>query len=631
MNKKWYEFWKSETSTTMPQLIVEDKIQKSENNILYDLQKEAQSFAINPSDIANVEMLSSIGTNNNLYYIETNADGRLSADTLKNLARHPIISSIIQTRVNQAAEFAQFSPDDDLGFRIVLRDSELEPNDADKLKIKELIQFIENCGNEVIDFELTFEQFIRQVIRDSLIYDQCCFEIVKNRVGEVTGFLPVDAATIKRSKITKEELAAGRRNADNIAFMQVIDNKVVAQFKQEDLCFGIRRPRTDVNTKKYGYPELEELIATMNNLQSAEIFNAGNFNNGISANGIIAVKSKMDPKLFRTFRREFYQMLTGVSNAKRTPLIQLDPEANEEISSINLGTSNREMEYNAWISYLIKTTCSVFQMDPAEVGFVYGSEGQGSSLIQADPATRVIMGKEKGLRPLIRSLQSWINKYIIWQIDDRFKLEFIGLDSLSVKDKIMIEEHRMKYMTLNEIRAMHDLQELENGNVVANYYGDALKANLALEMPLSELATKSIETIIKPCCDNPDCECDPEECNCNEPIEINKGKTYIATDEVAQEAARGLKAIEEHGSEAGTPVGRTRARQLANKQPLSFDTIKRMKAFFDRHEKNKEIPEGKQWYEDNGFVAWLLWGGDAGRQFAEKIIAENKRENNNEK
>lgn len=762
-NNRWWQFWKSQNTTSTQLNLPDPQDLTPEQNqiideVLMTLQKDARSYNINPYDVSNSDMLSSIDSNSPLYYIDTDNEGRLSTNTLRNLSRHPIVSSIIQTRVNQCAEFAQFTPDEDLGFRIVLRDHEEEPSDEDKKRIKEITSFVQNCGNETIDFELTFENFIRQIIRDSLIYDQACFEIVRNRRGDVTGFIPVDASTIRRAKITKEEANKGRRDPDRIAYIQVINNKVVSSYKQNELCFGVRRPRTDISAKKYGYPELEELIATMNNLQSAEIFNASNFNNGISANGIIAVKSKMDPKLFRAFRREFYQMLTGVNNAKRTPLIQLDPESGEEINSINLSTSNREMEYNAWVSYLIKTACSVFQMDPAEIGFVFGSEGQSSSLIQADPATRVIMGKEKGLRPLIRSIQSWINKYIIWQIDDRFAIEFTGMDSLSQKEKINLEEHKMKYMTLNEIRAQHDLEEVADGNVIAAYYGELKKAAMKEGIdPEADVEIEDVEKskkkrtkltqaeekarekekerraeldepVYKPLPGDENVETKPSKYtrtklaeavreemkesgkdefiraaskvsgvakrlieqvydrglaawegshrpgataqqwakarvysfltggktqstadkdlwedhledkkkkktidsiidNHYEAFEklaeddyLEKAETYRPPNNVANEAKRGIKAIEEHNSDAGTQVGRTRARQLANKTPVSEQTIRRMKSFFDRHEKNKEIAEGKEWYEDNGFVSWLLWGGDSGREWAERMV-----------
>ena len=51
-----------------------------------------------------------------------------------------------------------------------------------------------------------------------------------------------------------------------------------------------------------------------------------------------------------------------------------------------------------------------------------------------------------------------------------------------------------------------------------------------------------------------------------------------------------------------------------------------MKAFFDRHEKNKEVADDKEWYEDNGFVSWLLWGGNSGRAWAEMIIEREEKE-----
>jgi hypothetical protein len=44
--------------------------------------------------------------------------------------------------------------------------------------------------------------------------------------------------------------------------------------------------------------------------------------------------------------------------------------------------------------------------------------------------------------------------------------------------------------------------------------------------------------------------------------------------------------------------------------------IKRMAAFFSRHEKNKSGGE-----DDAGKISWDLWGGDAGRAWANRIIS----------
>ena len=91
-----------------------------------------------------------------------------------------------------------------------------------------------------------------------------------------------------------------------------------------------------------------------------------------------------------------------------------------------------------------------------------------------------------------------------------------------------------------------------------------------------------------------------------------KEETYNDYPEAAtNNAKRALKYKEENGSSCGTPVGWTRARQLANRDRISRDTIARM-ASFKRHQQNKDVP-----YDDGcGGIMWDAWGGDAGIEWA---------------
>jgi hypothetical protein len=75
---------------------------------------------------------------------------------------------------------------------------------------------------------------------------------------------------------------------------------------------------------------------------------------------------------------------------------------------------------------------------------------------------------------------------------------------------------------------------------------------------------------------------------------------------------------------AGTAVGWTRAHQLAKGEKLSIDTIKRMKAFFDRHQGNEKVnPDYKdEPWRDNGLVSWKIWGGDSAYEWAKKKLKE---------
>lgn len=86
-------------------------------------------------------------------------------------------------------------------------------------------------------------------------------------------------------------------------------------------------------------------------------------------------------------------------------------------------------------------------------------------------------------------------------------------------------------------------------------------------------------------------------------------------------AKKALAWKEKYGDEVkgGTIVGWTRARQLANREGLSYETIARMAAFA-RHRSNSAVdPKYRtEPWKDRGYVAWLIWGGTSGVNWAIK-------------
>jgi hypothetical protein len=96
--------------------------------------------------------------------------------------------------------------------------------------------------------------------------------------------------------------------------------------------------------------------------------------------------------------------------------------------------------------------------------------------------------------------------------------------------------------------------------------------------------------------------------------------SYIPTNAMAENARRALDVRDKKpASQRGmTSVGIARARDLVNKRPMSEDTVRRMKAFFDRHEVDKE---GDTWDEQGkGWQAWHGWGGDEGYTWSTAIV-----------
>jgi hypothetical protein len=86
-------------------------------------------------------------------------------------------------------------------------------------------------------------------------------------------------------------------------------------------------------------------------------------------------------------------------------------------------------------------------------------------------------------------------------------------------------------------------------------------------------------------------------------------------------AKRALKWADENGwGSCGEATGKARANQLANREPISRDTISRM-ASFKRHQQYKDVP----YSEGCGGLMWDAWGGDAGIEWASRKLEQIDR------
>lgn len=95
--------------------------------------------------------------------------------------------------------------------------------------------------------------------------------------------------------------------------------------------------------------------------------------------------------------------------------------------------------------------------------------------------------------------------------------------------------------------------------------------------------------------------------------------------QVQDNARRALEVrAEKPESQRGmTEVGIARARDLSNGVALSEDTIRRMAAYFERHEVDKQ---GDTWKDQGkGWQAWMGWGGDEGWAWARRKVEEFDR------
>lgn len=97
---------------------------------------------------------------------------------------------------------------------------------------------------------------------------------------------------------------------------------------------------------------------------------------------------------------------------------------------------------------------------------------------------------------------------------------------------------------------------------------------------------------------------------------------------MASAARRGLRLHEEGKSGDGLkPETVSRAKRIAAREELTADHVREMNAWFARHESASKSPGwDTPGSEKPGFVAWLLWGGNAAQRWSASKVAQMEAE-----
>lgn len=410
----------------------------------------------------------------------------LTYTTLKRMSKTPIINSIIKTRKNQVADFAE--PQENkysTGFVIRKKPKggvEQKMDNRDKKIAFAITDFILKGGNTSQWGYDDFDTFIRKIVEDSLVYDQMTFECVRNRRGQLESFIATDAATFRMadSYFDKDyDNAFFQRNGANVwgdrrefgtkvhgyypAYVQIYQNMKVNEFYPWELCFGIRNPSTSIWANGYGCSELEELINTVTSMLWSDEYNRRFFSQGSAPKGFFRVKGTNNEAALQQFKQQWQSMITGVMQSWKTPVIEAD------VDWIDLQKNNRDMEYSSWIEYLIKIACAVYSIDPSEIGWDISRSSGNGGLFEGSQEQRLKHSKDKGLYPLLKFLQRKLNKYVVEQINPDYELVFMGLNGLTIEEELKMDIDKVNsFMTVNEVREKYEMKPLEGGDAPNN-------------------------------------------------------------------------------------------------------------------------------------------------------------------
>lgn len=399
--------------------------------------------------------------------------GVLSFSVLRRMGDIHIVKSIVSTRVEQIMNFMDFSEDEQKeGFTIRKKKSLFSTGDEkltneDKKKISKIVDFLEKGGwTDKWDNVDSLQEFVSKIMSDSLTLDQLAFEMVRNRMWELQKFRAVDASLIRFLDSVDPRQREGFEQYrfkghlprycmvwDEMILHNPITKEPILYYPWE-LGFGIRNKTSDVRRNGYGVSELETLVNIITWILWGFSYNANFFSQGSQPKGFINIKNpNISNSTLQEFRQAWTQTMAGVYNSHRTPVIN-----GIDLEWVDLQKlSNRDMEFNEWIKFLIIMTCSVYRIDPSELGFnfkesqqIFGQDGQRERLKHS---------REKGLKPLLIFLQGVITKYIVSELDENYEFAFTGIEVEDEEAQVKLDSEKLS----NGMVAMQDIFKKYNG------------------------------------------------------------------------------------------------------------------------------------------------------------------------
>lgn len=399
--------------------------------------------------------------------------GVLSFSVLRRMGDIHIVKSIVSTRVEQIMNFMDFSEDEQKeGFTIRKKKSLFSTGDEkltneDKKKISKIVDFLEKGGwTDKWDNVDSLQEFVSKIMSDSLTLDQLAFEMVRNRMWELQKFRAVDASLIRFLDSVDPRQREGFEQYrfkghlprycmvwDEMILHNPITKEPILYYPWE-LGFGIRNKTSDVRRNGYGVSELETLVEIITWILWGLTYNGNFFKNGSQPKGFINIKNpNISNSTLQEFRQVWTQTMVGVNQSHRTPVIN-----GIDLEWIDLQKlSNRDMEFNEWTKFLIIMACSVYRIDPSELGFnfkesqqIFGQDGQRERLKHS---------REKGLKPLLIFLQGVITKYIVSELDENYEFAFTGIEVEDEEAQVKLDSEKLS----SGMVAMQDIFKKYNG------------------------------------------------------------------------------------------------------------------------------------------------------------------------
>lgn len=381
----------------------------------------------------------------------------VSFEQLKQISKLFAVQLILSTRKDQVKNFLEFTTDEQKeGFTITKQRGlfDVEAGELSKDEQKEvsgIVNFLDSCGNVgKWDSGDSFHEFIGKILNDSLTYDQLGFECIRSNNGELQRVIALDSSTLRYLDSSDPRHIERFKSLEwkgylpkycQVHLSNILTNPITGQqvmFYPWELGWGIRNKASDVDRNGYGTSEIETGIQLITWILYSFQYNGNFFSNGSQPKGFINIKEGgMDNATMNEFKQSWREMVSSTSNSHKIPVFE-----GIDLEWVDMQKDNREMEFNKWMEFLLVIFCSLYRIDPSELGFnfaaassIFGQDGQKERLNHS---------KSKGLKPLLVFLQGVINKYIVSELNPEYRFKFTGIDIENESEQVALDDQKLK-------------------------------------------------------------------------------------------------------------------------------------------------------------------------------------------
>lgn len=396
----------------------------------------------------------------------------------------PIDKVIIAARVVQIRRMAQRALNErQLGFRVVhdrWNDPNFKPTPSELKDIEKRCDEVERIlETPTREIHPTVKHFFVEAVKDELILDRKAIVIYRDRRGRPVQFHYIDPATIRpRLQVllpwmvengeTNIDRAAERMSYANgidltkAAWVQVIDEQIVAAWTEDEMSVDITNPVSEVDYWGYGVSALEQSLEFTDAFIQAWRYNTELFKQNYPE-AILVLLGDYDPEGLEAFKRQILGEV-GPGQNWRLPVVPGGDKESFDGKLLKLRDTPKDMQFAELIRIVINLKAAAYRMHPGIINFSTDA-GSGQAIFSHQNAEALInLSQDEGLGDILENMAEWLTRAIIKPRYPDLRMIWTGLnaeDQKAIVDRLNVESQT--YLTVDEVRARQGLSKLPNG------------------------------------------------------------------------------------------------------------------------------------------------------------------------